>query len=165
MKNRLPKNGNTAYIGCDLQIGLCKVSASYRGISRSVPVGFVEDEVLLGQVTVRVILFSPLNIIPQLLHTHLHVHVSVTGRTSGQRLGTFSSLSESGKRCVARCCNCCCGLQKGWAYWQHYSGYPYDVCVCVCVYIYIYIDSITAAILMMYIHTDMHRALYWLSEY
>jgi hypothetical protein len=46
-----------------------------------------------------------------------------------RRPGTFNSLSEIEKRCVARCCNCCYGLQRGG-----------------------HIESITAAILMIYIY-------------
>jgi hypothetical protein len=55
---------HTAYIGCDFQIGACGGSGSHSGISVSVTVGFVQDEVSVEQVTVLVILFSPVRIIP-----------------------------------------------------------------------------------------------------
>ncbi len=59
---------------------------------RTVRVGFVEDEVSLGQVTVRIIRFSPIIIIPPKPNTHLRVHVSVIGRTGGRNLGKFKPL-------------------------------------------------------------------------
>jgi hypothetical protein len=36
----------------------------------------------VGQVFLRVILFSPANILPPVLHNHLHLHVAVTRRTN-----------------------------------------------------------------------------------
>jgi len=86
---------HTPYIGCDLHIGPCHGSGSKRVVLVSVPgrsVGFVEDEVSLGKVTVRVIRFSPLSTTPPTPHTHLHVHISVIGRTSGRSLGKFKPL-------------------------------------------------------------------------
>ena len=102
---------HTGYIGCDLQIGQCGVSGSYRGVSVSVPVGILEDEASLRQVTVRVIQFSPVSIIPTLLHTHLHLHVALYLKENGRILGTFNPLYEIGKRYVRRYCNFCCVLQ------------------------------------------------------
>ena len=75
-------------------------------VSVSVPVGFVEDKVSLLQVTVRVILFTPVNIIPPSLHTRLHVHFFVTGRTSGRNLRALNLFSVIGQVCVRKCCNC-----------------------------------------------------------
>ena len=63
----------TAYVSCDLQIGPCCGSGSHYIVSVSVPVGFVEEEVSIGQVTAQVIRFSPVRIIPPTLHTQLHV--------------------------------------------------------------------------------------------
>jgi hypothetical protein len=37
---------------------------------RLVPVGFVVAEVTLGQVSLQVLLFSPVSIFPSMLHTH-----------------------------------------------------------------------------------------------
>ena len=56
---------------------------------RSVHVRFVVDEVALRQVFLRVLLFSPVSIIPLMPHNHLHLHVAVTRRTNGRSLGTF----------------------------------------------------------------------------
>ena len=56
--------------------------------------GFVGDEVSLGQVTVRVIRFSPVSTIPPTPNTHLYVHVSDIGRTSGRNLGKFKPLGN-----------------------------------------------------------------------
>ena len=91
--------------------------------------GFVEDEVSLIQVTVRLIRFFPVSIIPPTLQTHLHVHVSVTGRTSGRNLGTLNPFMEIGKRCVGKCCNFCCGFQRV----EIFRAISYYVCVCMCV--------------------------------
>lgn len=49
----------------------------------------------------RVVLFSPVSVIPPKLRTHLHLHTNPIRRTSGQHLGTFKQrklfpLSESG---------------------------------------------------------------------
>jgi branched-subunit amino acid transport protein len=35
---------------------------------------FVVDKVVLGQVFLQVLRFSPVSIIPLMLHTHLHLH-------------------------------------------------------------------------------------------
>jgi hypothetical protein len=42
----------------------------------------------VGQVFLRVLRFSPANILPPVLHTHLHLHVAVTRRTNTRSLGT-----------------------------------------------------------------------------
>jgi hypothetical protein len=61
----------------------------------SVNVGFVVDEVALGQVFLLVLRFSPVSIILLVLHTHLHLHVAFT-RTDGRSLGTFQISGSSG---------------------------------------------------------------------
>jgi len=43
---------------------------SVNGGLGSVPVEYVMDEVALGQVFIRVLQFSPVSVIPQILHTH-----------------------------------------------------------------------------------------------
>jgi hypothetical protein len=52
-------------------------------IPRSVHVGHVEDSVVLEWVLLRALLFSPVSVIPPVLHTHLHLHVSLTSGTEG----------------------------------------------------------------------------------
>ena len=42
----------------------------------------------LGQIFLPVIRFSPVSIIPPMLHTH-HIHVALTRGTNGRSLGTF----------------------------------------------------------------------------
>ena len=49
----------------------------------------VVDKVAVGQVYLRVLRFSPVSIIPPMLHTHLHLHVALNRRTKGRSLGTF----------------------------------------------------------------------------
>jgi hypothetical protein len=48
---------------------------------RSVRVRFVVDEVALGQVFFLVLRFSPVSIIPPVLHSLLHIQVAVTRGT------------------------------------------------------------------------------------
>jgi len=50
-------------------------------------------QVGLGQIFLRVLLFSPVIIIPFMLHTHLYMHVAVKRRTNGRSLGTFQKAS------------------------------------------------------------------------
>jgi hypothetical protein len=50
---------------------------------------FVVDKVALGQVFIQELRFSPVNIIPTLLHTHLHLYVALTRRAKGRSLGTL----------------------------------------------------------------------------
>jgi hypothetical protein len=57
--------------------------------ARSVLVRFVVDKVALGQVFLQILRFSPVSIIPPILHTHLHLHLAITGRIKGRSLGTF----------------------------------------------------------------------------
>ena len=53
---------------------------------KSVLVGFVVDKVAVGQVILRVLRISPVNIIPTLLQTHRHLQISLTRRTNGGNL-------------------------------------------------------------------------------
>jgi hypothetical protein len=132
---------HTPHTSCDLQIGLCRGSGYQCGVPVTVPistgrrVGFVQDEVPLAQVTVRVIRFSPVSIIPPTFHTHLHKHFSVTRRTSGRSLGNFNSFSEIGESCVGKCCKLCCGFQRNEN-----------------------IQSLTVAIIVVYIHTCQYAS-------
>ena len=52
----------------------------------------------LGQVFLPVFQFSPVSIIPSMLHTHLHLHVALTRRANERSLGTFqkNGISEMG---------------------------------------------------------------------
>ena len=54
---------------------------------RQVHAIFIMDTVKRGQIFLRVLRFSPVSIIPPVLHTHLHV--ILTRRTNGQRLINF----------------------------------------------------------------------------
>jgi len=65
---------------------------------RLVHVRFVVHTVALGQVSLPVLHFSPVSIIPPVLHASLHVHVALTGRTNGRSLGTFKKQRCSGNR-------------------------------------------------------------------
>ena len=57
--------------------------------TRSAHVRFVLDKVALGQVFLPVLRFTPVSIIPSLLHSHLHLHVSAAKRKSGLSLRSF----------------------------------------------------------------------------
>ena len=50
----------------------------------SVHLRFMTDEVAMVEVLLQVLRFSPVNIIPPLLHSHLHLHVAHT-RVSKER--------------------------------------------------------------------------------
>jgi hypothetical protein len=45
--------------------------------------------VALGEVFVRALRFTPVGIIPPMLHTHFYLHVGLTRRTKGRSLGMF----------------------------------------------------------------------------
>jgi hypothetical protein len=51
---------------------------------RSVHMGFVVDKVALGLVFLPVLQFSPVSIIPPMLHTHLHLHIALIRRRNGE---------------------------------------------------------------------------------
>jgi hypothetical protein len=71
----------------DMECVYCAVRTMFLSIIQvySVHMRFVVDAVTLGQV----ILFSPVSIIPPLLHAHLYRHVALMRRTNGRSLGTF----------------------------------------------------------------------------
>ena len=55
------------------------------------------DKFALGQVLFQVLLFSPVNILPPMVHTRLHLHADLTKRTKGcGNLPKTNALSEIG---------------------------------------------------------------------
>jgi hypothetical protein len=64
----------------------------------SVRVGFVMDKVALGQDFFCVLRFSPVSIIPPVLHTHTYVHVVLIRRTNGRSVGPFKKQCSFGNR-------------------------------------------------------------------
>ena len=71
-------------------------AVSRRPLNGDVPVRFqvspreiCSGQVGLGQVFLRVLPFSPVSIIPFMLHAHFYRHVAVKRRTNGRNLGTF----------------------------------------------------------------------------
>lgn len=56
---------------------------------RPVLVLFVVDNVTLWQGFRRILRFSPVSVIPRVLHTQLQLHVALTRRANERRLGTF----------------------------------------------------------------------------
>jgi hypothetical protein len=50
---------------------------------RPVPVRLVVDKVALGQVSLPVLRFPPVSILPPPLHIHLHLHAAVIRRRNG----------------------------------------------------------------------------------
>jgi len=64
------------------------VTSEARVRSQSVHVRFVVEKKALGQVCLPVLLFSPVSVIPPMLHTH-HLHAALSRMTNGQSLGTF----------------------------------------------------------------------------
>jgi hypothetical protein len=61
---------------------------------RSLHMGFVMDKVTLGQVSLQVLGFIFVNIIPPMLHTHLHLNATLITRTSRQSLVTFKQSND-----------------------------------------------------------------------
>ena len=61
---------------------------------RSAHVGFATDEVVLGQVFLPVLRFSPVNTVPSPFHTHINLRVSFTIRTKER-----SAWKPSKKQC------------------------------------------------------------------
>ena len=59
--------------------------------TRSAHVWFVVDRVALGYVSIRVLRFSFVSIIPPLLHTHLQMLLILTRTTNRRRLGTIQN--------------------------------------------------------------------------
>jgi hypothetical protein len=58
---------------------------------RSVYVGFMVDNMAIGQVFLPVLQFSPVSIIPPMFHTHFCQRFPLTSRTNWQSLGTLNS--------------------------------------------------------------------------
>ena len=67
---------------------------------RSVHVRFVVEKVSLGRICIKVLLFSPVSTVPQVLHIRFHLRVALTTRTKGRRLepSTRNALSAIEKR-------------------------------------------------------------------
>ena len=59
---------------------------------RSVYVRFVVDKVALRQVSLPVLQFSLVHVIPPMLHTNLHLLAAVNRRTNGRNLETFKKV-------------------------------------------------------------------------
>ena len=64
---------------------------------KSVNVRFMTDEVTTRQVLLRMLHFSPVSIIPPLLHSHLHLHVALTKGSKERSLGTSRKSSDVAK--------------------------------------------------------------------
>jgi hypothetical protein len=72
--------------GC---LGIGRQAGSLRHDPRSVPCRSVWDlqwTVALGQVSLRMLLFPPVSIIPPMLYTPLRLETSLTKKKSGRRL-------------------------------------------------------------------------------
>jgi hypothetical protein len=52
-------------------------------------VGFVVDEVELGQIFLPVLLFPPVSIIPPVLHTHFHLHAALNQKDKSAKPGNL----------------------------------------------------------------------------
>ena len=68
---------------------------------------FMVDKVTLGQVFLRVLLFSPVNIIPPVLRTHLHLHFAPTEQTCKDKKSSkikccFGKEGTLGRKILAR---------------------------------------------------------------
>jgi len=71
--------------------------------SRSVHVRFVANKVALGQVFLGVLLFSPVSIMPPMLHSDPHLLVVFTSRTNGRSLKISQKCSlEIGEHRIER---------------------------------------------------------------
>jgi hypothetical protein len=57
----------------------------------SVHVRSVGEKLALRQVLRRVVLFSPVIVIPSMLHTHIHAHVAVTRKTNRRSFENFQN--------------------------------------------------------------------------
>jgi hypothetical protein len=65
-------------------------------IPRSALMGHVEDKVVLEWVLLRALLFSPVSVIPPVLHTHLHLHVFLTSGRKGEAWASSNKQCPSG---------------------------------------------------------------------
>ena len=72
----------TAKAGVRFQVGPCEICG----------------KVALGQVFVEVLLFSPVSIMPPMLHTDPHLHIVLTSRTNGRSLETSPKTTLFGNR-------------------------------------------------------------------
>jgi len=94
-------NTNCAFVGCKkITIQVIYDHAMIQADSRrpltvearvlsQVSLCEIGDKVSLGQVFLRVLRFSPVNIISPVLHTHVHLQVVHTRRTNGRRRKNF----------------------------------------------------------------------------
>jgi hypothetical protein len=51
------------------------------------------DKVAPGQISLPVLLFSPVSLVPLVLHTHIRLNTTLIRRTSGRNLRTFTQSS------------------------------------------------------------------------
>jgi len=80
--------------------------ASYPGLDPGVsPCEFLVGKVTLWQVSIPVLRFSHVSIIPPMLHTHLYLNITVIRRTSGRSLGSLRKHGSFGYQGA-------CGLQS-----------------------------------------------------
>lgn len=56
---------------------------------RSVGVRFAVDKVAISHVSLPVLIFVPVSVIPPMLHSHFHINATFIRRTSGRSLGSF----------------------------------------------------------------------------
>jgi hypothetical protein len=66
-------------------------SSQHAGLSlrrHGIHVRFVVDKVALGQVFLRILQFSPVSIIPPMLHTYFNINAALVRRTTRRRLRT-----------------------------------------------------------------------------
>ena len=80
--------------GLDLSIQfrlflVCKRTAKTLVRSQASPWDFAFDKGIMGQVYRPELLFSPVGIVPPMLHTYIHLHGALTRRTNGWRMRTF----------------------------------------------------------------------------
>ena len=61
-------------------------------------VRYVMDKGARGQVFLRALQFSPVTVIPQMLHSHLHLHTALTRMANGWSLGTLKKFFFVGIR-------------------------------------------------------------------
>jgi len=69
---------------------VANLSRQRRGFdARPVRVGFVVDRVAVGQFSLGLLQFSPVSIIPPMLHTHMHPYATHIRRTCAWSMGTY----------------------------------------------------------------------------
>jgi hypothetical protein len=72
-QNVIPERKENINLQCKLELGLCHSSGFLQQMSGSVHMGFVMDEVALGQDFFGVLQFFPVSTFPSLLHTYAFV--------------------------------------------------------------------------------------------